>query len=147
MLRDLLDTHIVIYVLKRRPIEVLSIFNANASRMAISSIALAELLHAGPPPGGTRRARRLPLGRVALSAGRPGRFVANQHGTAAPPFVELRELEAASLPLQRDKDNTAAAGDAWLRMLIAPAGRSGASGPRPDPFRGTVLPRPGARGR
>jgi tRNA(fMet)-specific endonuclease VapC len=45
MLRYLLDTNIVIYVLKRRPIEVLSVFNANASRMAISSITLAELLH------------------------------------------------------------------------------------------------------
>ena len=45
MLRYLLDTNIVIYVLKRRPIGVLSIFNANASRMAISSITLAELLH------------------------------------------------------------------------------------------------------
>jgi predicted nucleic acid-binding protein len=39
------DTNIVIYVLKRRPVEVLSVFNANASRMAISSISLAELLH------------------------------------------------------------------------------------------------------
>ena len=45
MLRDLLDTNIVIYVLKRRPVEVLSTFNANASRMAMSSITLAELLH------------------------------------------------------------------------------------------------------
>ncbi len=45
MLRFLLDTNIVIYVLKRRPVEVLSTFNANASRMAISSITLAELLH------------------------------------------------------------------------------------------------------
>ena len=45
MLRYLLDTNIVIYVLKRRPIEVLSTFNANANRMAISSITLAELLH------------------------------------------------------------------------------------------------------
>ncbi|MCX8517084.1 MAG: type II toxin-antitoxin system VapC family toxin [Rhodoferax sp.] len=45
MLRYLLDTNIVIYVLKRRPIEVVSSFNANASRMAISSITLAELLH------------------------------------------------------------------------------------------------------
>lgn len=45
MLRYLLDTNIVIYVLKRRPIEVLTVFNANASRMAISSITLAELLH------------------------------------------------------------------------------------------------------
>jgi hypothetical protein len=31
MLRYLLDTNIVIYVLKRRPVEVLSTFNANAS--------------------------------------------------------------------------------------------------------------------
>lgn len=45
MLRYLLDTNIVIYVLKRRPVEVLSVFNANSSRMAISSITLAELLH------------------------------------------------------------------------------------------------------
>ena len=45
MLRYLLDTNIVIYVLKRRPPELLSTFNANASRMAISSITLAELMH------------------------------------------------------------------------------------------------------
>jgi tRNA(fMet)-specific endonuclease VapC len=45
MLRYLLDTNIVIYVLKRRPLAVLPKFNANASRMAISSITLAELMH------------------------------------------------------------------------------------------------------
>ena len=45
MLRYLLDTNIVICVLKRRPVEVLATFNDNASRMAISSITLAELLH------------------------------------------------------------------------------------------------------
>ena len=43
MLRYLLDTNIVIYVLKRRPIEVLSLFNENASRMAISALTLSEL--------------------------------------------------------------------------------------------------------
>ncbi len=42
MLRYLLDTNIVIYVLKRRPVEVLSTFNAYASRMAISSITLVS---------------------------------------------------------------------------------------------------------
>jgi len=52
MLRYLLDTHIVIYVLKRRPIEVLSIFNSNASRMAISSITRAELLHGAEKSNG-----------------------------------------------------------------------------------------------
>jgi len=45
MLRYLLDTNIVIYVLKQRPIEVLATFNAHTSHMAISSITLAELLH------------------------------------------------------------------------------------------------------
>ncbi|WP_295552173.1 hypothetical protein [Limnohabitans sp. Rim8] len=37
MLRYLLDTNIVIYVLKRRPVEVLASFNANASRMAVEN--------------------------------------------------------------------------------------------------------------
>ena len=45
MLKYLLDTNIVIYVIKRRPIEVLETFNTNASRMAISVVTLAELLH------------------------------------------------------------------------------------------------------
>ncbi|MFQ6332219.1 type II toxin-antitoxin system tRNA(fMet)-specific endonuclease VapC [Methylophilus sp. 3sh_L] len=45
MITYLLDTNIVIYVIKRRPIEVLGVFNANATRMAISVITLAELMH------------------------------------------------------------------------------------------------------
>ena len=45
MISYLLDTNIVIYVIKRRPIEALEAFNQNASRMAISSITLAELIH------------------------------------------------------------------------------------------------------
>ena len=45
MLRYLLDTNIVTYVLKQCPVEMLSTFNANARRMAISSITLAELLY------------------------------------------------------------------------------------------------------
>jgi tRNA(fMet)-specific endonuclease VapC len=45
MLRYLLDTNIVIYVIKRRPIEVLDTFNEHAGRMAISAITLSELFH------------------------------------------------------------------------------------------------------
>ena len=45
MLRYLLDTNIVIYVIKRRPLQALEIFNQNAGRMAISAITLAELQH------------------------------------------------------------------------------------------------------
>jgi|SRR5450830_378183 len=45
MLKYLLDTNIVIYVIKQRPIEALNLFNTNANRMAISVVTLAELLH------------------------------------------------------------------------------------------------------
>ena len=45
MLKYLLDTNVVIYVLKRRPIEVLEIFNRNVNRTAISAITLSELMY------------------------------------------------------------------------------------------------------
>ena len=45
MIKYLLDTNIVIYVIKRRPIEVLGVFNQHAGRMAMSAITLAELYH------------------------------------------------------------------------------------------------------
>lgn len=45
MLKYMLDTNIVIYVIKRRPVEILEVFNAHVSQMCISSITLAELLH------------------------------------------------------------------------------------------------------
>ncbi len=45
MLKFMLDTNIVIYVIKRRPIELLDVFNRHAGQMCISSITLAELLH------------------------------------------------------------------------------------------------------
>jgi tRNA(fMet)-specific endonuclease VapC len=41
----MLDTNIVIYVIKRRPLEILEVFNAHAGQMCISTITLAELLH------------------------------------------------------------------------------------------------------
>jgi tRNA(fMet)-specific endonuclease VapC len=45
MLKYMLDTNIVIYVMKRKPIEVLSKFNENSARMAMSVITLSELFH------------------------------------------------------------------------------------------------------
>ena len=45
MIKYLLDTNIVIYVIKRRPIEVLGLFNEHAGRMAMSAITLSELYH------------------------------------------------------------------------------------------------------
>lgn len=45
MLKYMLDTNIVIYVIKRRPIAVLEVFNLHTGQMCISSITFAELLH------------------------------------------------------------------------------------------------------
>lgn len=64
-------------------------------------------------------------GALRLRLDDAGDFLDHRHGIAAPPLVKLRELEAASLALERDEDNTAAAGDDWLRMLIAPGGSLG----------------------
>ena len=41
----MLDTNIVIYVIKRKPPEVLGVFNDHAGRMCISAITLSELMH------------------------------------------------------------------------------------------------------
>ena len=45
MVNYLLDTNIVIYVIKARPTSVANIFNQHHGRMAISSITLSELFH------------------------------------------------------------------------------------------------------
>jgi len=69
-------------------------------------------------------------GALRLRLDDAGDFLDHQHDLAAPPFVQLRELEAASLALEHDDDNTAAAGDAWLQMLIAPGGSLGGARPK-----------------
>lgn len=45
MLRYMLDTNIVIYVIKRRPLAVLEVFNRHAGEMCISAVTEAELIH------------------------------------------------------------------------------------------------------
>ncbi len=45
MLKYMLDTNIAIYVIKRRPVEILNTFNHHAGQLSISSITHAELLH------------------------------------------------------------------------------------------------------
>lgn len=45
MLKYMLDTNIVIYVIKRRPLEVMQLFNLNVGKMCVSSITAAELYY------------------------------------------------------------------------------------------------------
>ncbi|HDJ1442137.1 TPA: type II toxin-antitoxin system VapC family toxin [Serratia rubidaea] len=44
MITHMLDTNIVIYVIKRRPREVLAVFNQHAGKMAISAVTYGELV-------------------------------------------------------------------------------------------------------
>jgi len=70
------------------------------------------------------------VGGLRFRLGDAGEFLDNQHEVAAPPFVSLRELEAASLAIERDEANTEDQADAWLRMLIAPGGSLGGARPK-----------------
>ena len=45
MLKYMLDTNIAIYVIKRRPVEVMDTFNQHFGQVCLSSITLAELMH------------------------------------------------------------------------------------------------------
>jgi len=57
MLRYLLDTNIVIFVIRQRPPQALEVFNRHAGHMAISAITLAELMHGAEKS--SRRERNL----------------------------------------------------------------------------------------
>jgi len=70
------------------------------------------------------------VGALRLRRDDQGAFLDDRHDAAAPPFVQLRALEAASLALERDEDNTAAQADDWLRLLIAPGGSLGGARPK-----------------
>lgn len=70
------------------------------------------------------------VGGLRFRIGNDGDFLDNRSHMAAPPFVQLRELEAAVAGLERDRDNTAPAGSDWLRMLIAPGGSLGGARPK-----------------
>ena len=45
MLKYMLDTNIVIYVIKKRPVHILETFNRYSGLMCVTSITYAELLH------------------------------------------------------------------------------------------------------
>ena len=59
MLNVMLDTNIVIYVIKRKPMALLDTFNEHAGHMCISAITLSELMHgvakSSDPPSNLRR--------------------------------------------------------------------------------------------
>lgn len=70
------------------------------------------------------------MGALRFRTSKDGPFLDNQPDMAAPPWTKLRELEHASLQLERedaesDKDYTT-----WLKLLIAPGGSLGGARPK-----------------
>jgi serine/threonine-protein kinase HipA len=59
-----------------------------------------------------------------------GPFLDNRDASAAPPFVRLRELEAASRALEDDAKADDPATDEWLRLLLAPGASLGGARPK-----------------
>ncbi|NNM93391.1 MAG: HipA domain-containing protein [Candidatus Eremiobacteraeota bacterium] len=59
-----------------------------------------------------------------------GAFLDDSDRTAAPPFVRLRELEAASRAIEASTDSDDPANDQWLRLLLAPGASLGGARPK-----------------
>lgn len=70
------------------------------------------------------------IGALRFRLNDEGHFLDDRHDVAAPPFIQIRELEAASRALEKDSENQDAAGDEWLRLLIAPGGSLGGARPK-----------------
>jgi len=70
------------------------------------------------------------VGGFRFRLGDTGPFLDDRQDVAAPPFVQLRALGAASQALERDEENDEPDGDTWLRMLIAPGGSLGGARPK-----------------
>lgn len=66
--------------------------------------------------------------RFRLSEGGP--FLDDQADIAAPPWTKLRDLEYASLQLERDEAENQQDYMKWLKMLIAPGGSLGGARPK-----------------
>jgi serine/threonine-protein kinase HipA len=70
------------------------------------------------------------IGALRFRLNDAGEFLDDKHGVAAPPFIQLRELEAAVRNLEKDEDNTAPGGNDWLLLLLAPGGSLGGARPK-----------------
>jgi len=94
MLKYLLDTNICIYVIKRRPLEVLETFNQYAGLLCISSITYAELCH------GVEKSAKPEKNRQAVEDFCSRLMVLPYGEKAAQHYGDIRaELEKAGTPI------------------------------------------------
>jgi tRNA(fMet)-specific endonuclease VapC len=94
MLKYMLDTNICIYVIKRRPLEVLQTFNQYAGLMCISAITYAELCH------GVEKSARPEQNRQAVEDFCSRLQILAYNEKAAQHYGEIRaELEQLGIPI------------------------------------------------
>ena len=94
MLKYMLDTNICIYVIKRRPLEVLQTFNQYAGLMCISGITYAELCH------GVEKSARPEQNRQAVEDFCSRLQILPYSEKAAQHYGEIRaELEQLGIPI------------------------------------------------
>jgi serine/threonine-protein kinase HipA len=70
------------------------------------------------------------LGALRFRIDPQGEFLDNNKELATPPWASLRELEHASLELEKDGAEKKASYSKWLKMLIAPGGSLGGARPK-----------------
>jgi serine/threonine-protein kinase HipA len=70
------------------------------------------------------------LGALRYKLAPDGPFLDNRDESAAPPFVRLRELEAASRAIESDPHGENPKTDDWLRLLLAPGASLGGARPK-----------------
>lgn len=70
------------------------------------------------------------MGALRFSTHPEGPFLHNNKRLAAPPWTSLREIEHASLELEKDDAEKNPSYSKWLKMLIAPGGSLGGARPK-----------------
>src|SRR5690606_2057666 len=70
------------------------------------------------------------MGALRFRLSEDGPFLDNQADMAAPPWAKLRDLEYASLQLEREDAESQSDYMLWLNMLIAPGGSLGGARPK-----------------
>jgi serine/threonine-protein kinase HipA len=70
------------------------------------------------------------MGALRFRTEATGPFLDNNHLYASPPWTALRELEYASLALEKEDVETSSNNSKWLTMLIAPGGSLGGARPK-----------------
>lgn len=70
------------------------------------------------------------MGALRFRLSEDGQFLDNQADMAAPPWAKLRDLEYASLQLEREDAESQSDYMLWLNMLIAPGGSLGGARPK-----------------